>query len=51
MCNAVSVNSLTVYNFDAMFVFTCQNGLLFLVYVGRVVVVVSSFTLAGNVRL
>jgi hypothetical protein len=32
-----------------MSVFTCQNGLLFLVYVSRFVVVVSSNTLAGNV--
>ena len=28
---------------------TCQNGLLFLVYVSRFIVVVLSFTLAGNV--
>ena len=32
MCDAVSVNSLTVYNFDTMFVFTCQNGLLFFLF-------------------
>jgi hypothetical protein len=32
-----------------MSVFTCQNGLLFLVFSRLFVVVVSSFTLAGNV--
>jgi hypothetical protein len=45
----MSAYSLSVCYIVSMSLVTCQNGLLFLVYVSRFVVVVSFSTLAGNV--